>query len=240
MRAVWSLILIAGGSVYALSISKNGGEPSKPILSLNNTDNDLNSQCSQFVKRCLESCEKETINNFSTTCSSRSATCSCNDVDISSKIFNTLLQGVPGAIITDKKKLQVENNKNKVKDFMKPVQFNAVLGDVDQGEEAEQLEPDPLENDEEMGESSDYSGPVGSRDYQNMEFIHPNPRLVKNTVFQENYCSRFLVRCKQDCPAAFNSYSCETNLQETGFFLTCVCNTVDIAASVDAQVQAEM
>lgn len=36
MRAVWSLILIAGGSVYALSISKNGGEPSKPILSLNN------------------------------------------------------------------------------------------------------------------------------------------------------------------------------------------------------------
>lgn len=88
---------------------------------------------------------------------------------------------------------------------MKPVQFNAVLGDVDQGEEAEQLEPDPLENDEEMGESSDYSGPVGSRDYQNMEFIHPNPRLVKNTVFQENYCSRFLVRCKQDCPAAFNS-----------------------------------
>lgn len=117
-----------------------------------------------------------------------------------------MLQGVPGAIVTDKKKLQVENNKNSIKDFMKPVQFNAVLEDTNQEEEAEQLDSDPLENGEEMEELSEYSGPVvGSRDNQHMEFIHPNPRLLKSAVFQENYCSRFLVRCKQDCPAAFSS-----------------------------------
>lgn len=121
-----------------------------------------------------------------------------------------MLQGIP-AISTDKKRLQVENNKNKIKDFMRPVQFNAFLGEADlrtvngEGEGAEQSEGSQLESDEEADESYEFSGLVGSRDFQHMEFIHPNPRLAKNALFQENYCSHFLIRCKQDCPAAFNS-----------------------------------
>lgn len=35
------------------------------------------------------------------------------------------------------------------------------------------------------------------------------------------------------------SYFCGVNQVETGFLLLCICNGVDLAASVNAQVQAE-
>lgn len=41
--------------------------------------------------------------------------------------------------------------------------------------------------------------------YQNMEYIYPNQELTKSTAFQKGFCSKYLIRCKQDCPAAFSS-----------------------------------
>lgn len=79
-----------------------------------------------------------------------------------------------------KKKLQVETDDS----VLSPVQFNAVVASPDEDVEQEAL----LE---------DY--------YQQMEFIYPRHEIMKNPAFQQGFCSKFLMRCKQDCPAAFSS-----------------------------------
>lgn len=125
-----------------------------------------------------------------------------------------MLQGVPGAITTDKNKLQVEasNTKGFGKGLLKPMQFNAVLGDTDEkamNEASAEAIGEALVQDgeqtEEEGTLSEEDADATEREYQRMEFIHPQPLLVKRPSLQEDYCASFMIRCKQDCPAAFNS-----------------------------------
>ena len=89
------------------------------------------------------------------------------------------------AQVGTKKELQVETDDS----MLSPVQFKAVASPDD--------EQDGFMEQEEEEE--------GLEDYQQMEFIYPRHAIMKSTAFQQSFCSKFLMRCKQDCPAAFSS-----------------------------------
>ncbi|GAN08946.1 hypothetical protein MAM1_0233d08466 [Mucor ambiguus] len=144
----------------------------------------LSEHCSEFVESCVQLCQDETIEAFSTSCSAREATCHCNEKDVSAEIYENLLLkvGQQPAQVGKKKELQVETDDN----MLSPVQFKALAS------------PDDEQQDDLMDEEALES-------YQQMEFIYPRHEVMKNPVFQQGFCSNFLMRCKQDCPAAFSS-----------------------------------
>ncbi|KAL0143346.1 hypothetical protein V8B55DRAFT_1351757 [Mucor lusitanicus] len=213
MRLQWCIIILL--SAVSLAHTLEIKEGSKKNID-DKAKEKLSEHCSDFIESCVQLCQDETIEAFSTSCSAREATCHCNEKDVSAMIYENLLSKVEQqpAQAGKKKKLQVETDDS----VLSPVQFNAVVASPDEDVEQEAL----LE---------DY--------YQQMEFIYPRHEIMKNPAFQQGFCSKFLMRCKQDCPAAFSSYFCSVNEPETGFLLSCVCNGVDLAASVNAQVQAE-
>lgn len=131
----------------------------------------------------FETSQDETIEAFSTSCSAREATCHCNEKDMSAVIYENLLVKVEQqpAQARTKKKLQVETDDS----MLSPVQFKAVASPDE--EQDGFIEEEALE------------------DYQQMEFIYPRQALMKTPAFQQSFCSKFLMRCKQDCPAAFSS-----------------------------------
>ncbi|KAI8980310.1 hypothetical protein BDB01DRAFT_797329 [Pilobolus umbonatus] len=171
---------------------------------------DLSNQCASFLDTCIDTCELEAIEHFSASCSYREAVCICNYEDISANIFDTMMQSLqPGNNV----KLDVEDTQ------LHPVRFEAEpRGNIYEMEEAE--------------EDSQSNLPT-------TEFSYPSNSLMKNISFQQNFCAQYMMRCKQDCPAASSATSCDPNMSNTGFVLSCVCNGVDITSSVNAQIQAE-
>ncbi|KAL9539793.1 hypothetical protein MBANPS3_010059 [Mucor bainieri] len=215
MRLHWCIILFSVVSLAHTSEIKEEG--SKKNLE---QDEFYEHRCPKVIDPDLyifKRSQDETIATFSTSCSAREAACHCNEKDVSAKIYESLLSKVDQqpSQAGKKKELQVETDDS----LLSPVQFKAVASPDD--EQSNYMEEEALES------------------YQQMEFIYPRHEIMKNPAFQQGFCSKFLMRCKQDCPAAFSSYFCSVNQPETGFLLSCVCNGVDLAASVNAQVQAE-
>ncbi|KAL7323794.1 hypothetical protein PS15p_210398 [Mucor circinelloides] len=212
MRLHWCIVLF---SVVSLAHSSEIKEDQEKNIE-DNAKEKLSEHCSEFIENCVNLCQDETIEAFSTSCSAREAVCHCNEKDVSAMVYENLLSKAERQPVQagKKKKLQVETDDS----MLSPVQFKAVAS---------------------PNEQEDFMDEEVSENYQQTEYIYPRHEVMKNPVFQQGFCSKFLMRCKQDCPAAFSSYYCNVNQPETGFLLSCACNGVDLAASVNAQVQAE-
>ncbi|CEP09296.1 hypothetical protein [Parasitella parasitica] len=138
----------------------------------------LSENCSEFVENCIQLwyvSQEETMESFSSSCSGGEATCHCNEKDLSTAVFNNLLSGVEE---TGKQQGKMDLQVETNDNMLSPVEFI----NYDDGEEEEE-----------------------QADYQHMEYIYPKHEYMRSPAFQQGFCSKFSIRCKQDCPAAFSS-----------------------------------